>query len=84
MAKYQILYWRDIPTQLKVWDDFDEVKMELDAKFMTLVDAKAQQEGLADSEDYLAHFIWSAVQEEEGEPADVAEKIKKSIESSFL
>ncbi len=29
VAFYQILYWQDIPSQVKAWDDFDEVKIEL-------------------------------------------------------
>jgi hypothetical protein len=33
MAHYQILYWQDIPAQIKVWDDFDEIKIELSSKF---------------------------------------------------
>jgi hypothetical protein len=23
----QILYWQDIPAQIKVWDDFEEIKL---------------------------------------------------------
>jgi hypothetical protein len=31
MAYYQILYWQDIPSQVRAWDDFDETKLELSA-----------------------------------------------------
>src|SRR5512141_1701832 len=27
-SKYQILYWQDIPSQVKAWDDYDEVKLD--------------------------------------------------------
>ena len=32
-SKYQILYWQDLPTQVKAWDDFDEVKLDLPHRF---------------------------------------------------
>ena len=28
-SKYQILYWQDLPSEVKAWDDFDEVKIDL-------------------------------------------------------
>jgi hypothetical protein len=83
MAKYQILYWQDIPTQVKAWDEYDEVKLELDPRFMALVDAKAQQKGLTGSEDYLSHFKWSDEKERDGEADVVADIIKIEIEESI-
>jgi len=83
MAKYQILYWQDIPTQVRAWDDFDEVKVQLDPKFMVMVDAKAQQNGLTDSDVYLDQFKWGEEKELDGEAEDVAEDIKKEIEKNF-
>src|SRR6185503_5899721 len=32
-AKFQVLYWQDIPSQIKVWDDFEEVKITLPSRF---------------------------------------------------
>src|SRR6516164_377402 len=32
-SKYQVLYWQDIPSEVKAWDDFDEVKLSLPEKF---------------------------------------------------
>ena len=29
MASYQVLYWQDIPSQVKAWDDFDEISLPL-------------------------------------------------------
>ncbi|MCH8194097.1 MAG: virulence factor, partial [Planctomycetes bacterium] len=46
MASYQILYWEDIPSQVKAWDDFDEAKAELSPRFMERIDQRAQALGL--------------------------------------
>ena len=41
MAEYRVLYWQEIPTQVKATDDHGEVNLELDPKFMLLVDKLA-------------------------------------------
>jgi hypothetical protein len=82
MATYQILYWKDIPTQVKAWDNFDEVKLPLDNRFMVKVDALAQKMGLTDSDDYLEQWNWSEEKEREGEAEDVAEEIKNELEAN--
>lgn len=81
MASYQILYWQDIPTQVKAWDDFDEAKTEMPPGFMEQVDSEAQKQGLTKMEDYTAQFRWSEKEEREGEPEEVVEAIKSELES---
>ena len=54
MALYQILYWQDIPSQIKAWDDFDEIKIELDPRFADRIDRTAQAKGLTSADDYTA------------------------------
>lgn len=83
MAQYQILYWGDIPTQVKAWDNFDEAKVQLAPRFMERVDARAQQEGKIDSASYLGAFKWSETQHRPGEADDVAEEVKAELEAQF-
>ena len=80
MAFFQILYWQDIPSQVKAWDDFDEVKVQLAPRFMEQIDQIAQKKGLTDTDDYLDQWNWSEQQEREGDPDEVAEIIKKELE----
>ena len=82
MAFYQILYWQDIPSQVKVWDDFDEVKVQLAPRFMEQIDQAAQKKGLTDTSSYLDQWNWSEQMEREGDPDEVAEIIKKELEAS--
>lgn len=83
MALYQILYWQDIPSQIKAWDDFDEVKIELPQRFVAKIDQSAQSQGLTETDDYLAQWKWSDEQEREGTAQEVADAIKKELEAKF-
>ena len=82
MAFYQILYWQNIPSQVKAWDDFDETRVELGPRFMTRIDEAAQSQGLTTTDDYLAQWKWSDEQERDGTAAEVAEAVKKELETA--
>jgi len=83
MARYQILYWQDIPAQVKAWDDFDEVKVELAPPFMEQIDQAAQRQGLTSTDDYLGQWRWSEEQERPGEPDEVAEAVRDALEATL-
>ncbi len=81
MAYYQILYWQDIPSQVKVWDDFDEIKIELAPHFIAKIDRAAQAQGLTDADDYLKQWRWSETMARAGAPEEVAAAVKKELET---
>ena len=82
-AKYQVLYWQDIPSEIKVWDDFDEIKVPLSTRFAELIDASAQKQGLIQADSYMAHLRWGDVSERPGSPQDVAAAVKQEVEAKF-
>ena len=81
MATYKVLFWQEIPTQIKAEDDVDEVTMMLDDKFMAYVDILAAKRGLQSTDDYLAQWKWSEEQEREGSAQEVAEALKAELEA---
>jgi hypothetical protein len=81
VAKYKILYWKEIPTQIRAEDDLDDVTVMLDERFMTLIDAQAMKLGLQDTDSFLAQWKWSDEEEREGPAQDVATALKVEIES---
>ncbi|MGA9365541.1 MAG: virulence factor [Bacteroidota bacterium] len=83
MASYQILYWQNIPSQVKAWDDLDEVKVELSPRFVARIDQAAQAQGLTQTDDYLGQWKWSEELEREGTAEEVAETVKKELEAQF-
>ena len=81
MATYKILYWQEIPSQIKAEDDLDNVTLPLDSRFMERIDRLAAQRGLQSTDDYLAQFQWSDEQERDGTAEDVARAIKLELEA---
>lgn len=81
MATFKILYWQEIPTQIKVEDETDDVTVMLDEKFMKQVDLLAVQRGLESADDYLAQWKWSEEEEREGSAREVAEALRAELEA---
>jgi len=82
MALYQVLYWQEIPSQIKVWDETDDVKVDLGPKYTEKIDAAAQARGLTSTDDYLAQWKWSDEEERKGTAQEVADALKKEFEST--
>jgi hypothetical protein len=81
VATYKILYWQEIPTQIKAEDDADDVTVTLDGKFMQQVDILAARRGLQAADDYLAEWKWSEEAERKGSAREVAEALKAELEA---
>jgi len=82
VATYTILYWQEVPSQIKAEDDVDEVTLPLDPRFMERIDQLASQRGLQGTDDYLAQWRWSEPQEREGSAEEVAEAVKRELEAA--
>jgi hypothetical protein len=81
MATYKILYWQEIPTQIKAEDDCDDVTVMLDDRFMKQIDILAAKRGLQSTDDYLAQWKWSDEEERAGSASEVAEALKVELEA---
>jgi hypothetical protein len=82
MAIYKVLYWQEIPTQIRAEDeDGDEVTLELDGRFLQQVDILAAKRGLQAADDYLAQWKWSDEAEREGSAREVAGALKAELEA---
>jgi cobalamin-dependent methionine synthase I len=82
-SKFQILYWQDLPSQVKAWDDFSEIKIELPQRFAVKIDALAQSKGLTSGDDFLSQWKWSDEQERNGTPEEIAQALKQELEVKF-
>jgi hypothetical protein len=82
VATYTILYWQEIPSQIKAEDDLDAVTVPLDSRFMERIDRLAVQRGLQGTDDYLAQWRWSDAQEREGTAEEVAQALKRELEAA--
>jgi 5-methyltetrahydrofolate--homocysteine methyltransferase len=82
-SQFQVLYWQEIPSQVKAWDDFDEVKLDMPTRFADRIDASAQKQGHIQADSYMAHLRWTDATVRAGSPRDVAEAVKKELEAKF-
>ena len=81
MATYKILYWQEIPSQIKAEDDDGEVNLAMPAKFMERIDRMAGERGLQGTDDYLEQWRWSDDEEREGSAQSVAEAVMAELEA---
>ena len=80
MATYTILYWQEVPSQIKAEDELDDVTLPMDPRFMDRIDRLAAARGLQSTDDYLAQWRWSEPQQREGTAAEVADAVKLELE----
>ena len=81
MATYKVLYWQEVPSQIRAEDDTGDVSLELPQKFMVRIDALAAERGLSSADDYLAQWHWSDEEEREGSAQEVAEAVLAELET---
>ena len=75
MAKFQVMYWKHIPSQVKAWDGVAEVKRMLPDYFQAAIDAYAMKDGSTDMDSYLDGWRWAEAEETDGSPEEVVAKV---------
>ena len=79
---YKILYWQEVPSQIKAEDERDEVTVSLPPRFMERIDQLAAKRNLQDADDYLAQWQWSEEQQRSGSAQEVADAVKAELEAA--
>jgi hypothetical protein len=82
-VNYQIIYWRDIPAQVKVKAGRERAGKPLSQRFTVAIDEAAMRAGLTESSDYLSQWRMSDWQISDGEPAEVAEAVAAELEAAY-
>ncbi|HMT22163.1 MAG TPA: virulence factor [Promineifilum sp.] len=83
MTRYQIMYWHDIPVQVRAGGRGNRASVELPRRFQVAVDNAAMAAGLTGTDAYLEGFIWSEPAERDGTPADVAAAVAAELETQY-
>jgi hypothetical protein len=81
MATYKVLYWQEVPSQIKAEDDADDVTVPMPDRFQERIDRLAAERGLGSADDYLAQWRWSEDEDREGSARDVAEAVRAELEA---
>lgn len=81
MAKYKILYWHDIPSQVRAEDENGRVGKQLPERFQLAIDEAAMHAKLIGSDAYTNGFQWSDEDERPGSAEEVAEAIVNELDA---
>jgi hypothetical protein len=81
MATYKVLYWQEIPSQIKAEDDSDDCTVLMPDRFQERIDLMAAKRGLQDSDSYLAQWKWSDEEDREGSADEVAAAVRAELEA---
>jgi hypothetical protein len=83
MATYRVLYWQEIPSQIKAEDDDGgEASVLMPPKFAARIDDAAMERGLRDADDYLAQWRWSEEHQRDGSAEEVADAVRAELEAA--
>lgn len=80
---YQIIYWRDIPAQVKVKAGRERKGQELSKRFNVAIDEAAMRAGLTESKEYLAEWRRSEWEEREGELEESLDALAAELEAAY-
>ena len=81
MATYKVLYWQEIPSQIKAEDELEDVTVQMPDRFQERIDLMAARRGLQDADAYLAQWKWSEEEDREGSAEGVAEAVRAELEA---
>jgi len=81
MAKYRVMYWRDIPQSFTVEGDGRTIKKELSQKVQNKIDAYAMAIGATSTTDYAKEYKRGQWIERAGSPEELAETLLSELEA---
>ena len=81
-TKFQVMFWKHIPSQVKAWDGDAQVKLMLPDYFQAAIDAYAMKDGSTDMDAYLDAWRWGPVEERAGTPDEVVSALIAELTES--
>ena len=82
-ASSQIIYWRDIPAQVRVRKAAERFSLPLSLRFQKAIDSAAVRSGLTGTDAYLDQWRTSPWQPIDGEPQSTAAALVAELEDSY-
>ena len=83
MARYQVMYWKEFPAQVKAQDETGTAKAMLPDRFSEAIDAAAMAEGSADTEAYLDGWNWGPEEVRPGSAREVADAVTAELDQAY-
>jgi hypothetical protein len=83
MAKYKILYWQGIPSQVRATDENGRVNRPLPGRFQEAIDEAAMALGKIGSDAYTNGFQWGDEVEHPGTAQEAADAIATELDKKY-
>lgn len=81
--KYQIIYWRDIPAQVRARVGRQRISQPLSQRFQIAIDEAAMESGLTGSDAYLEEWRNGDWQEDDSAPEIMISSLIAGLESDY-
>ena len=83
MAKYKILYWKGIPSQVRATDENERINRALPQRFQEAIDEAAMTLGKIGSDAYTDGFEWGDESEHSGTAEEAADAIAAVLDKKY-
>ena len=83
MAKYKILYWKGIPSQVRATDENGRINRPLPQRFQEAIDEAAMTLGMIGSDAYTEGFEWGDEIEYPGSAEEAADAIATELDKKY-
>jgi hypothetical protein len=82
-ASCEIVYWRDIPAQVRARSGRTRASKPLSDRFQVAIDAAAMRAGMSGTDEYLAQWKTVAAGEREAEAEQAAISLVEELEAAY-
>ncbi|HJW91656.1 MAG TPA: virulence factor [Anaerolineales bacterium] len=80
---YQIVYWRDIPAQLRFRNERERFSKKLSSRFQEAIDEAAMRARTTGADEYLEDWRTSEWLSAKGDPQQQAEAVVIELEAAY-
>lgn len=82
-VEYQIVYWRDIPAQVRVREAGQRQSRQLAQRFMVAIDEAAMRSGATGAQDYLDDWRTTEWAARDGDLQSAADALVAELEAAY-
>jgi head-tail adaptor len=82
-VNYTIVYWRDIPAQIRLRSGKERISRPLAGRFQEAIDMAAMRDNATSTDDYLEEWRSAEPVEADGDPQQVADALVAELEIAY-
>ena len=83
MASVQILYWKDIPVQVRARDEKGRASLPMPDRFQVAIDQAAMLAGITGSDAYTELYEWRSSGDRDGTALEVVAAVVAELDEHY-